>query len=202
MNTLPPSTIYCSFDQEDEHDDYQSEVTWREDEYASQPDVFGIELPDQDPYKQQLIDLKYQIAKQRLMLDMLSSKLTQCQVENECLRAKNTQLSDDLASAATGEQPTPSKSGRFSIVNSSRILPRENEALQVWRKKNSLDRSMDTQETDVLTDGSSSVEDDLISWETFDLKSRQQSSLPSEGNIAAKAAQLKSLVENISRTGL
>ena len=130
MNDLPPSTIYCSFDQEDEHDDYQSEVTWGEDEYASQPDVFGIELPgDRSSYKQQLIDLKYQIAKQRLMLDMLSSKLTQCQVENECLKAKNTQLSDDLASATTGEQPTPSKSGRFSLVNSSRILPRENHPL-------------------------------------------------------------------------
>lgn len=202
MNALPPSTIYCSFDQEDEHDDYQSEVTWREDEYASQPDVFGIDLPHEDPYKQQLIDLKYQIAKQRLMLDMLSSKLTQCQVENECLRARNTQLSDDLIASATGEQPTPSKSGRFSLVN-SRILPRENEALQKWRKKNSLARSMDTRETDVLTDGSSSDEDDLISWETFDLKSRQQSSsLPSERKIAAKAAQLKSLVENISKTGL
>jgi len=57
--------------------------------------------------KQELLDLKLQIARQQEKLDILSSKLSKCEVENEALKAEKAVLVDELALAhgATQEQP-------------------------------------------------------------------------------------------------
>lgn len=91
----------------------QSELTCslRDDEFLPQAEDFGIKLAA-DPYfyytldarhpaktdRQELIELKLQIARQQEKLDALSLKLSQAEVENEALVAEKTALVEELAS--------------------------------------------------------------------------------------------------------
>mmetsp|Transcript_22282 Transcript_22282/g.39230 ORF Transcript_22282/g.39230 Transcript_22282/m.39230 type:complete len:360 (-) Transcript_22282:346-1425(-) len=74
----------------------------------SLPDQILIDtVPLQEKQRQELIHLKLRIAQQKEKLGILSSKLSQCEVENEALKAEKAVLVDKLAHAhgATQEQP-------------------------------------------------------------------------------------------------
>jgi len=54
--------------------------------------------------EQELIDLKLQVARQHEKIDMLSSKVSQYEVENAILKAEKTALVDELTHIRNGEQ--------------------------------------------------------------------------------------------------
>eukprot|EP00579_Thalassiosira_antarctica_P031480 CAMPEP_0202032978 /NCGR_PEP_ID=MMETSP0905-20130828/65809_1 /ASSEMBLY_ACC=CAM_ASM_000554 /TAXON_ID=420261 /ORGANISM="Thalassiosira antarctica, Strain CCMP982" /LENGTH=388 /DNA_ID=CAMNT_0048596861 /DNA_START=68 /DNA_END=1234 /DNA_ORIENTATION=- len=102
---MPPSSVICFslLDDLNREDDARSELTvpsYGDD--LSQEDDFGIKLAA-DPYyynaldlshhsraeNQEQLDLKLQIVRQQEKLDKLSSNLSQCEVENEALKAEN-----------------------------------------------------------------------------------------------------------------
>jgi len=112
------SSVCFSLNQENDDPSERTELTviWPYyDDDLSQEDEFGIHQ-GADPYldgshpsqteKQELLDLKLRIIRQQEKLDILSSKLSQCEAENEALKAEKAVLVDELARAhgATQEQ--------------------------------------------------------------------------------------------------
>eukprot|EP00579_Thalassiosira_antarctica_P006649 CAMPEP_0201881658 /NCGR_PEP_ID=MMETSP0902-20130614/11901_1 /ASSEMBLY_ACC=CAM_ASM_000551 /TAXON_ID=420261 /ORGANISM="Thalassiosira antarctica, Strain CCMP982" /LENGTH=470 /DNA_ID=CAMNT_0048409921 /DNA_START=160 /DNA_END=1572 /DNA_ORIENTATION=+ len=86
----------------------------------SLPDQILIDtVPLQEKQRQELIHLKLRIAQQKEKLGILSSKLSQSQVENEVLKAEKTAFIDELAFAMrdpTAERSiSSSTAGGFSI---------------------------------------------------------------------------------------
>jgi len=59
-----------------------------------------------DPYRQDNLELKLQMVRQKQEIDLLSSRLRQCKVENEALHAENAVLVDKLVFSAQ-EPPNP-----------------------------------------------------------------------------------------------
>lgn len=59
-----------------------------------------------DPYRQENLELKLQMVRQKQEIDLLSSRLRQCKVENEALHAENAVLVDKLVFSAQ-EPPNP-----------------------------------------------------------------------------------------------
>lgn len=66
---------------------------------------FGGIVPS-SPEKRDMFDLKIQLARQQEKLESLSSKLRQCEVENESLEAEKAALVDELALAIEKQTPT------------------------------------------------------------------------------------------------
>lgn len=122
MAKQPLFLIDCELDQD--RDDL-SEITCplREDEDLSKADDFGIKLAA-DPYffytldarhpaktdKQELIELKLQVARQQEKLGELLSKLNQAQNENEVLKAENAVLLVELQLSSKSEDQSTTKS--------------------------------------------------------------------------------------------
>lgn len=128
-NIIHPSTVCFSYNQE--RDD-QSELTVDNDIVHQKESTRGIKL-GADPYfyhsldrsrhplpgnshqhQQELYGMKLKIARQEEKLDMLSSKLSQCQVENEILQSENATLVNELASSSSSSPPT----NRLQVINS------------------------------------------------------------------------------------
>ena len=120
----PPSWVCFSLDDLNQENDDRSKLTgpyYGDD--LSQEDDFGAKLAT-DPFyyrtldgshhsraeNQGQLDLKLKIARQQEKLDMLSSKLSQCEVENEALKAEKAVLVDELA-LSVQEQPSQDKGG-------------------------------------------------------------------------------------------
>ena len=125
-NIIHPSTVCFSYDQE--RDDH-SELTVDNAIVHQKESTRGIKL-GADPYfyhsldrsrhplpgnshQQELYEMKLKIAIQEEKLDMLSSKLSQCQVENELLQSENATLVNELASSSSS-----SPANHLQVINS------------------------------------------------------------------------------------
>lgn len=113
-----PSFIQFSIEDRHQETDDRSELTgscYSDD--LSREDEFGIKCAA-DPYyyhtlchdshsflpeKQELLKLQLQISRQQEKIDILSSKLSECETENEVLKAENKALLDALPLAAQEE---------------------------------------------------------------------------------------------------
>eukprot|EP00579_Thalassiosira_antarctica_P032643 CAMPEP_0201994860 /NCGR_PEP_ID=MMETSP0905-20130828/2553_1 /ASSEMBLY_ACC=CAM_ASM_000554 /TAXON_ID=420261 /ORGANISM="Thalassiosira antarctica, Strain CCMP982" /LENGTH=357 /DNA_ID=CAMNT_0048549905 /DNA_START=46 /DNA_END=1119 /DNA_ORIENTATION=+ len=158
----PPSSVCFQINQEND-DRSELTVTWPcYGDDLSQEDEFGVKLAA-DPYlvqvgvklaanpyhyhtldrshsfkteNQELLDLKLRIVRQQEKLDLLSSKLSQCEVENKAIKAEKAVLVDELAHAhgATQEQPI-TRRGWFSKaednVGSMQLLIDANSKLMI-----------------------------------------------------------------------
>eukprot|EP00585_Thalassiosira_rotula_P010378 CAMPEP_0196148886 /NCGR_PEP_ID=MMETSP0910-20130528/28629_1 /TAXON_ID=49265 /ORGANISM="Thalassiosira rotula, Strain GSO102" /LENGTH=360 /DNA_ID=CAMNT_0041411683 /DNA_START=53 /DNA_END=1135 /DNA_ORIENTATION=+ len=106
-----PSFVSFSLDDDNHEIDDRSEMTGScySDDLLQHEDDFGINLTA-DPYyyhtlngphhtfpqKHEHLELKLQIARQQEKLDILSSKLSQMEVENEALKSEKAGLVDEL----------------------------------------------------------------------------------------------------------
>ena len=144
MNKYHPSSVCCLFDQDRKNDDHSELTSW-----SSQADNYGIKL-SADPYfyytldgrhppkteEQELIESKMQIARQQEKIDILSSKLSQCEVENEALKIERRVFVDELAlgckhqlSTQKRRHSTESNGSMHFLIDSNAKLVMENELL-------------------------------------------------------------------------
>lgn len=154
MNISPPSYIFFSNDQHAENDEH-SDVT----------SLSGCVIEPWSNPDPVLAEMKLHMINQEAKLELLASKLSQCQVKNEILQAENAQLVNELVDAKTSRntnQDPPEESAeasdtletenmRLQVVtvimrrsfqtyikkNRSNLkdLQRKNTALQLWQKQ-------------------------------------------------------------------
>lgn len=95
--------------------------------------------------KQEFLCLRLQIAKQKKMLNLLSSKLTKSQVENETLKVEKSSLIDELSLArdtierdanADVEEQSTSLHGRFSLRGVSTSSNNGESSIQILLDRN------------------------------------------------------------------
>ena len=117
MSDFPPTFVCFSSDQQDEESSCLSQPSFDdESESPSHPIDRGIKL-SADPYffytldkrhsekteKQELMELRLQVARQQEKISRLESKLSQALVENEELKAAKSTMAEQLTNSIQGQ---------------------------------------------------------------------------------------------------